>query len=156
MCSSPGSSPHSSGQMGLSPSPGWTLRMDSLSQGTDRRVHLLLQPVPLALSQSSFLLQQKQAERKAETPSVECSNNPQPCKAPRRHPTRPLPSSDWESSWARWPGRRHRREAVKPPDTLELLKDRDCTLPSPLLTLGSDTDTEVPGEEGRGQQKQHQ
>lgn len=42
--------------------------MDNLSQGVDRRVHLLLQNIPLALSRPSFLLQQKQAERKAETP----------------------------------------------------------------------------------------
>ena len=45
---------------------------------------------------------------------------------------------------------------MKPPDTLELLKDGDHSLPSPLLTRGSDTDTEVPGDKGWGQQKQHQ
>lgn len=45
---------------------------------------------------------------------------------------------------------------MKPLDTLELLKDRDHTLPSPLITRGSDTDTEVPGDEGWGQQEQHQ
>lgn len=83
--------------------------MDNLSQGVDRWVHLLLQPIPLALSRPSFLLQQKQAERKAETPSMEQSNTPHLCKAPPpRHPTRPLPSSDWESLWARWPGRKHK------------------------------------------------
>lgn len=56
--------------------------MDNLSQGVDRRVHLLLQPVPLALSRQSFLLQQKQAEWKAETPSVERSNTPQTLQGP--------------------------------------------------------------------------
>lgn len=59
-----------------------SLRMDNLSQGVDRWVHLLLQPIPLALSRPSFLLQQKQAERKAETPSMEQSNTPHLCKAP--------------------------------------------------------------------------
>lgn len=56
--------------------------MDNLSQGVDRRVHLLLQPVPLALCRQSFLLQQKQAEWKAETPSVERSNTPNPARPP--------------------------------------------------------------------------
>lgn len=82
--------------------------MDNLSQGVDRRVHLLLQSTPLALSWPSFLLQQKQAERKAETPSMEHSNTTHICKAPPCHPACPLPSSDWESSWARWPGRKHK------------------------------------------------
>lgn len=56
--------------------------MDNLSQGVDRRVHLLLQPVPLALCRQSFLLQQKQAEWKAETPSVERSNTPPTLQGP--------------------------------------------------------------------------
>lgn len=45
---------------------------------------------------------------------------------------------------------------MKPPDTLELLEDGNHSLPSPLLTRNSDTDTEVPGDKGWGQQKQHQ
>lgn len=45
---------------------------------------------------------------------------------------------------------------MKPPDTLELLKDGDHSLSSPLLTRSSDTDPEVPGDKGWGQQKQHQ
>ena len=82
--------------------------MDNLSQGVDRQVHLLLQSIPLALSRPSFLLQQKQAEWKAETPSMEHSNTTHLCKALPCHPTRLLPSSDWEGSWARWLGRKHK------------------------------------------------